>query len=121
MIRLTEGEWAILEVLWSGERFPLGEIVSALRPKMNWRRNTVHTYLTRMESMGLVKIHRETEPHQYAAAVSREACAQQERKQLLDKVYNGAAGELIAAFLKESHMTQAERDRLRKLLDEMAV
>lgn len=41
MIRLTEGEWAILEVLWSGERFPLGEIVSALRPKMNWRRNTV--------------------------------------------------------------------------------
>lgn len=86
MIRLTEGEWAILEVLWSGERFP-----------------------------------RETEPHQYAAAVSREACAQQERKQLLDKVYNGAAGELIAAFLKESHMTQAERDRLRKLLDEMEV
>ena len=67
MIRLTEGEWAILEVLWSGERFPLGEIVSALRPKMNWRRNTVHTYLTRMESKGLVKIHRETEPHQYAA------------------------------------------------------
>ena len=121
MIRLTEGEWAILEVLWSGERFPLGEIVSALRPKMNWRRNTVHTYLTRMESKGLVKIHRETEPHQYAAAVSREACAQQERKQLLDKVYNGAAGELIAAFLKESHMTQAERDRLRKLLDEMEV
>ena len=113
MIRLTEGEWAILEVLWSGERFPLGEIVSALRPKMNWRRNTVHTYLTRMESKGLVKIHRETEPHQYAAAVSR--------KQLLDKVYNGAAGELIAAFLKESHMTQAERDRLRKLLDEMEV
>lgn len=83
MIRLTEGEWAILEVLWSGERFPLGEIVSALRPKMNWRRNTVHTYLTRMESKG--------------------------------------AGELIAAFLKESHMTQAERDRLRKLLDEMEV
>lgn len=70
MIRLTEGEWAILEVLWSGERFPLGEIVSALRPKMNWRRNTVHTYLTRMESKGLVKIHRETEPHQYAAAVT---------------------------------------------------
>lgn len=105
MIRLTEGEWAILEVLWSGERFPLGEIVSALRPKVNWRRNTVHTYLTRMESKGLVKIHRETEPHQYAAA----------------EVYNGAAGELIAAFLKESHMTQAERDRLRKLLDEMEV
>ena len=51
----------------------------------------------------------------------RQACAQQERKQLLDKVYNGAAGELIAAFLKESHMTQAERDRLRKLLDEMEV
>ena len=100
MIRLTEGEWASFRgPLVRGTLSP-GEIVSALRPKMNWRRNTVHTYLTRMESKGLVKIHRETEPHQYAAAVSREACAQQERKQLLDKVYNGAAGELIAAFLK---------------------
>lgn len=50
MIRLTEGEWAILEVLWSGERFPLGEIVSALATEDELAEEHVHTYLTRMES-----------------------------------------------------------------------
>ena len=118
MIRLTEGEWAILEVLWSGERFPLGEIVSALRPKMNWRRNTVHTYLTRMESKGLVKIHRETEPHQYAAAVSREACAQQERKQLLDKV-NSEVKEISGSvvYLDKSTKHMFELNNKVRLID----
>lgn len=121
MAKLTEGEWAVLEVLWQGESFPLGEIVSALEPTHHWRRSTVHTYLTRMEAKGLVTILRQTEPHRYAAAVSRDDCARQARGQLLDQVYGGAAGDLIAAFLKESTITSAERDRLRRLLEEMEV
>ena len=121
MAKLTEGEWAVLEVLWQGESFPLGEIVAALEPTQHWRRNTVHTYLTRMEAKGLVKILRQTEPHRYAAAVSRDDGARQARDQLLDQVYGGAAGDLIAAFLKESAITPAERDRLRRLLEEMEV
>lgn len=121
MVKLTENEWAILDVLWTGENLALGEIVSALAPVRRWRRNTVLTYLTRMEAKGLVTICRDQEPHRYAAAVDREGCAQQERSRLLDKVYGGAAGDLIAAFLKESHITPQERDRLRKLLDEMEV
>ncbi len=87
-----------------GGGLTLGEIVSALAPHA-WRRNTVHTYLTRMESKGLVSISREQEPHRYAAAVNREECARQERNRLLDRVYGGAAGDLIAAFLKESQIT----------------
>ena len=112
MAKLTEGEWAVLEVLWQGESFPLGEIVSALEPTHHWRR---------MEAKGLVTILRQTEPHRYAAAVSRDDCARQARGQLLDQVYGGAAGDLIAAFLKESTITSAERDRLRRLLEEMEI
>ncbi len=121
MVKLTEAEWSVLQVLWGGKSFALGEVVAALEPTLHWRRNTVHTYLTRMEGKGLVTIDREEEPHRYSAAVSREVCASQERNQLLDKVYGGAAGDLIAAFLKESHITAEERDRLRKLLDDMEV
>lgn len=121
MVKLTENEWAILNILWEGEGLTLGEIVSALAPLHAWRRNTVHTYLTRMESKGLVSISREQEPHRYAAAVNREDCARQARNQLLDRVYGGAAGDLIAAFLKESRITPQERERLRKLLDDMEV
>ena len=119
-MRLTEAEWSVLEVLWSADRLTLGEIAQALQQAKGWSKNTVHTYLTRMEAKALVCIDR-TQKKPYSAAVTREECARRERKQLLDKVYGGAAGDLIAAFLKENTISQQEATRLKQLLDEMEV
>ncbi len=119
-MKLTEAEWSVLEILWLEKEMALGEITKALEPVNHWSKNTVHTYLTRMESKGLVSIDR-TKSKPYAAAVSREECAQHEREELLTKVYGGATGDLIAAFLKESTITQKEVAKLRKMLDEMEV
>ncbi len=127
MRRLSDAELNVMNVLWEGaaavpsEGLSLGEIVEALKPATSWSRNTVHTYLTRMENKGLVAINRSGEPHAYSAAVSREDCARRERSNLLDKLYGGATGDLIAAFLKESKLSEEERDRLRQMLDEMEV
>ena len=119
-MRLTEAEWPVMEVLWSGTDFSLGEITAGLQASKGWNKNTVYTYLTRMEHKGLVVIDRSHEKP-YRAAVSREDCARAERFDLLTRVYGGAAGDLIAAFLKESRMDQEEVARLKKLLDEMEV
>ena len=127
MHKLTEAEWTVLEALWNSENpagnagSGLGDLVAALHPSKKWSRNTVHTYLTRMEGKGLVHIDRSSEPHIYSALVTKEDCARQERNTLLNRVYGGAAGDLVAAFLKESHITSEERDALKKLLDEMEV
>ncbi len=119
-MKLTEAEWSVLEVLWSGESFTLGEITKQLASVNGWSKNTVHTYLTRMENKGLVKIDRSrNEP--YSALVSREECAKEEREELLTKVYGGSAGELIAAFLKESSISQQEVEKLQKMLNDMEV
>ena len=56
-----------------------------------------------------------------SAAVSREDCAAAERRGLLERAYQGSAGKLVAAFLKDEKLTPQERDELRKLLDEMEV
>lgn len=119
-MKLTQAEWSVMEVLWTGARFSLGEVTEALDSVQGWNRKTVFTYLTRMEGKGLVNIDR-TQTRPYSAAVSREVCARQERDELLTKVYGGAAGDLIAAFLKESKISKKEADRLRELLDEMEV
>ena len=37
------------------------------------------------------------------------------------RAYKGAAGDLIAAFLKESRISAEEKERLRSLLDDMEV
>ena len=74
-----------------------------------------------MEAKGLVDIRKEDFPHRYRAAVSREDCAAAERRGLLERAYQGSAGKLVAAFLKDEKLTPQERDELRKLLDEMEV
>ena len=119
-MKLTEAEWSVMECLWQEKSMCLKELTQSLQPINGWNKNTVYTYLTRMEGKGLVTIDR-TQAKPYSAAVSKEECARQERDELLTKVYGGATGDLIAAFLKESKISQNEIARLRSMLDDMEV
>jgi len=121
MIRLSEREWTVLGALWETGGAELGVLVEALRPDTGWNRNTVLTYLTRMEAKGLVSIDKQGTPHIYRAALDRAACQAQERHSFLNRVYQGAAGDMITAFLKEEPISREEREKLRRLLDEMEV
>lgn len=118
---ISEREWLVLGVLWDSGGATLGQLTQALREETEWNRNTVLTYLTRMEAKGLVSIGKEGYPRIYRAALSREECRAQARTDFLQSVYRGSAGDLVAAFLKESPISSQEREELRRLLDEMEV
>ncbi|MBQ2716362.1 MAG: BlaI/MecI/CopY family transcriptional regulator [Clostridia bacterium] len=118
---LSEREWTVLDALWKTGGAELGVLVNELLAETGWNRNTVHTYLTRMEAKGLVRIDKDVTPHVYYATTDRESCQKNERQSFLSRVYSGSAGDLIAAFLKEEPISAEERERLRRLLDEMEV
>ena len=123
-MKLTDSEWAVMEVLWTednhGPDYALGEITDELKTVKHWNKNTVLTYLTRMAKKGIVSINRGSDKP-YSAAITKEECAREERQELLNKVYSGATGDLISAFLKESKISKKEVERLKKLLDDMEV
>ena len=121
MTNCSDREWVVLDALWDTDGAELGQLVEQLYPATRWSRNTVLTYLTRMEAKGLVRIDKESTPHRYFAGLDRQSCQKEARQNFLHKVYRGSAGDLIAAFLKEEPISAAERDELRKLLDEMEV
>ncbi len=120
-MRLSDREWTVLDALWELDGAALGELTQALRGQTGWNRNTVLTYLTRMETKGLVTIDKEGYPRRYRAALSREDCRAQARDSFLHSVYHGSTGDLVAAFLKEKPISAQERDALRRLLDDMEV
>ena len=120
MTRLTDSEWKVLEVLWKGGPQTLGQVLEALVQDTGWSRTTVHTYLTRMRAKALISADGHTPKH-YAAAVTREDCADSQRRDLVDRVYQGSAGKLVAAFVQDGSLSRQEREELRKLLDEMDV
>lgn len=120
-MKLSDREWTVLDALWTSCGATLGELTQALQEDTGWNRNTVLTYLTRMETKGLVNIDKEGSPRRYRAALSREKCQAQARDSFLQSVYHGSTGNLVAAFLKEKPISPEERDELRRLLDEMEV
>ena len=60
-------------------------------------------------------------PRRYAAALGREDWTSQQRQELVDRLYAGSAGELVAAFVREGALTGEELETLRQLLDDMEV
>ena len=120
-MKVSDREWTVLDALWSCKEAELGTLVEALQPQTGWNRNTVLTYLTRMEAKGLVVIEKDRNPHTYRAALDREACRATERRSFLNRVYGGSRGDLIAAFLREEPISREEVRELKQLLDEMEV
>ena len=121
MTNLSDREWTVLGVLWDAGGAALGEVTQALQSETGWSRNTVQTYLTRMEAKGLVAVDGSGYPRKYRAALERDDCRAQARDSFLQRVYQGSTGDLVAAFLKEKPISAQERDELRRLLDEMEV
>ena len=122
-MKLSDKEWRVLDALWAAgdDGLSLGAGGGGLRPSPRRSPSTLLTYLTPMGGKGLVTIDKGASPHRYRPAVRREDWAAAERQGLLDRVYQGSAGKLVAAFVRDGALTAQEREELRRLLDEMEV
>ena len=115
--KISDSEWKIMEILWEKGSITQSEIMEALDVK--WNKNTVYTFLSRLEHKGLVAA--EGTPKQYFPAVSREDCVAQEEENFLNKVYHGSASKMVAAFVEEGRLTPKEVEELKRLLEGMQV
>lgn len=118
---ISDREWKVLDALWQTQGAELGTITDILYPETKWNKNTVLTYLTRMQGKGLVRIDKESVPHKYYPLLDKESCRKSERQSFLKKVYGGSASELIAAFLKEEPISAKEIEELKNILNDMEV
>ena len=115
--RISDSEWPVMQILWEHDSLTQMEIMQQL--SREWNKNTVHTFLTRLEKKGLVMIDKTVSPHRYKAAVKREECVYQEKQSFLNKVYAGSVGKLVSSFLQDGDLSKEEIADLRKMLDLM--
>jgi len=126
--KITESEWQIMEQIWayqesmdSDNQSPgYGITQPALMEHLekNWNKNTVHTFLKRLCEKGFLEVVKDTSPHRYVPIVSREVCEKEERQSFLDRVYQGSAGRMVAAFVRDGDLSEEDVRELRKLLEE---
>lgn len=111
--KISDSEWKVMEILWEKGTATQSEVMDALTE--GWNKNTVYTFLSRLEHKGLVVA--EGSPKRYAAVIGREECVRQEEESFLNKVYHGSAGKLVAAFVEEGRLTEKEKAMLKQLLE----
>lgn len=116
--RISQAEWQVMEVLWTYGACTTVQVCEHL-PGGRWSRNTVHTFLTRLEAKGVVQSQvMEGGGKCFAALLSLESCRREENRSFLQRVYHGSAGALIKAFLQEEPLSREDIAQLRQCLDE---
>lgn len=115
--RISEAEWQVMEVLWTCGPSTTTQVLGYL-PSGKWSRNTVHTFLTRLEGKGAVISEIGEHGRCFIAAVSRERCRREENRFFLQRVYHGSVGAMMKNFLQEEPLSKEEIAQLRELLDE---
>ncbi len=117
--KISDSEWKIMEVLWEIGRATQSEIMDRL--DMQWNKNTVYTFLSRLEGKKMVRTMEDTSPKVYEAVVQREAWVRKEQENFLNKVYHGSVGKMVTAFVEEGKLTADEVEELKRLLEGMEI
>lgn len=117
-IKLTSGEWNVLNCLWEESPRTVMQIVGELERTAGWARSTTITTLHRMEAKGLVRCERAGRGTAYVPLVEREEAAVTETRSFLDRVYRGSVGMMVSAMARREELTPEQIAQLREILDE---
>lgn len=116
-VTLTDAELRIMRVLWSRAESTTMDVVNALiDPPL--ARNTVMTVLGVLERKGYVKHRTEGRTFIYYPVVAEEAARGSALENLLTRFFDGSAEQLVSRLLDSERISNADRKRIQKMIDE---
>jgi predicted transcriptional regulator len=114
----TASELEILRVLWAQGPSTVREVYEALREQKSLGYTTVLKLLQIMTAKGTVRRNEEQRAHVYEACQPAEETKRQLVGDVLHRVFEGSASELMIHALEGRRTSKKELDELRRLLDE---
>ena len=117
---ITDTELSLLNELWQRSSATVQELTEALygntAPALL---ATTRKLLDRLEAEGCVTRDRTKWPHHYFAVLKREDLAGKRLQAAADELYDGELAPLLTHLVRSEKLTTADRDALRKMLDEL--
>lgn len=118
--QVTDGELAVLEVIWKRGAPTSRDIAHAIYDDVSDSKTaTVQKLLERLETKGCVRRDRSERAHRFTAKVSREDFLEDRLRALADQVCEGSLAPLATTLLRSKDLTPQDRDALRKLVDDL--
>ena len=112
---MSETEQEVMEKLWDqGEGVRQGQLLALFEEEGKvWKRQTLNTFLSRLEKKGLVK----KENRIVIPVYSREEYYLKQMKSAINHMYGGKLSNLVAAFTKENSISPQEAEELVRILE----
>ena len=114
----TAAELQILQVLWERGPSTVREVHEALQEEKALGYTTVLKLMQIMTTKGLVRRDENQRAHVYEAQQPAEKTKRQFAADMLERVFDGSARELMLHALAAQRSTKKEIEELRSLLDE---
>src|SRR5262245_11306549 len=114
----TAAELQILQVLWDRGPSTVREVHEALQEEKALGYTTVLKLMQIMTTKGLVRRDENQRAHVYEAQQPAEKTKRQFAADMLERVFDGSARELMLHALASQRSTREEIEELRHLLDE---
>ena len=113
--KITGSELEIMKLLWRAEdALPVTEIREKLQQAKGWEPATIKTLVARLVSKGVVRQEKRN-VYFYSPIITEEAYSAWATKDLITRLYNGSARELVAALVHSDGLTQEDLDELRQM------
>jgi predicted transcriptional regulator len=117
--RPTDGELEILKVLWERGPCTVRAVREALRPHRPVAHTTVLTLLQTMVEKGYVESDASGHAHIYRAREAQPRVARRYARDLLERVFDGSAPQLVQYALQGRKATPEELEEVRRIIDEV--
>jgi BlaI family penicillinase repressor len=107
-IQLSEGQWAIMKVVWELQPCAAPTVQEALLKSRKWTYSTVRTLMDRMVPQGLLTTEKLRNLTLYRAAITPKEAQRGELLYTLKHAFNGALTPMVQCLL-ESHDVTPEQ------------
>lgn len=120
-LKITEAEWPIMQFLWKKETATAAEIVKEVTSKQDRSMRTIKTLLRRLvqkQAVAFTIDEKDARVYHYYACVKEKEAQQQKNESLLRVVYENNSASLLAQFIGNSKLSNAEIEKLETILQQ---
>ncbi len=113
--KITASELEVMKLLWHAEdALPVTEIREKLQKSKGWEPATIKTLISRLVAKCVVRQDKRN-VYYYSPLISEQEYSAWATQDLISRIYNGRAQDLVAALVRSEGLTQADLDELRQM------
>ena len=115
---ISEAEFEVMKVVWKYAPINTNEITEKLTQTTNWSPKTIQTLIKRLVSKKALTYEKQSRVFVYTPLVKEDEYIRRESNTFLNRFYDGNIISMLASYIEDDKLSEAEIDTLRSLLSE---